>query len=164
MKFFKRIFASFVISLVLIFYGLSNVSANQRGDLVWKHFILPPANIVEGKFAGNGHAQRIVGELSRHMPKYYHVLQYGTFANIFSHLQSRPGLCALGLKKTKERENFLIYSKPVYVFIEATLAVRGQSTALVDGFVDKIIRSTWMRCGGNRTWLSGFIPAGDIIR
>jgi len=137
MKFFKRIFASFVISLVLIFYGLPSASANQSGDIVWKQYILPPVNIVEGTFAGKGYAQRIVGDIAKHLPKYNHVLQYGTFANIFSDLQSRPGLCALCLKKTKEREKFLIYSKPVYVFIEATLAVRSQSTALVDGFVDK---------------------------
>ena len=71
------------------------------------------------------------------MPQYNHVLEYGSFSNVFSDLQSRPGLCAGGVKKTDERRKFLIFSEPVYAYIQARLAVRDGASELVDGFVNE---------------------------
>jgi len=120
-----------------MFFNISFVNANKNGDIIWKHFILPPVNIIEGEYAGNGYAQKMVGDFAKHMPQYNHVLEYGSFSKVFSDLQSRSGLCTSGVKKTKEREKFLIYSKPVYAYIQARLAVRSDASELVDGFVDE---------------------------
>ncbi len=133
---FKRHFSPFVISLMLLFINVPPIHANQSGDIIWKHFILQPANIVGGKFAGQGHVQKIAGEIATHMPQYNHILEYGSFSKVFSDLQSRPGLCASGVKKTEERQKFLIFSEPVYVYFQARLVVRHDASKVFDGFVD----------------------------
>ena len=133
----KFIFIPLITIFALFFYYIPTVQSDQKGDIIWKNFILPPVNIVEGRFAGNGYAQNVAGDLTKFMPQYNHVWEYGSFSTVISDLRSRPRLCTSGLKKTQERQNFLIYSEPVYVYIQARLAVRSDASGLVDGFVDE---------------------------
>ena len=69
----KIIFIPLITIFTLFFYYIPTVQSDQKGDIIWKNFILPPVNIVEGRFAGNGYAQNVAGDLTKFMTQYNHV-------------------------------------------------------------------------------------------
>jgi len=78
----------------------------------WLAYNQPPANILEGKYQGQGFINLAQKELIKVLPQYIHVDQHVTVGRFLHNLKLKKEACVFGLHKTIERDQYILFSEP----------------------------------------------------
>ncbi|RON54841.1 hypothetical protein BK665_11005 [Pseudomonas frederiksbergensis] len=137
--FIKRARGPCVLTLLL---GLSSAAGAQpKETLIWLLRDLPPVTIFEGPQKGQGVIDQLMPLLIAGMPQYDHTLMRVNRARGMQMLREESFTCDPSLIWSKEREQWIAFSIPVFRAVTNGLAVRQEDRPqlepfLVDGEVD----------------------------
>lgn len=144
----KRLLSVFIprasgrFALALLLPGLiSPAWAQPKETLIWLLRDLPPLTIYEGPEKGQGVVDQLMPMLIAGMPQYDHTLMRVNRARGMQMLREESFTCDPSLIWSKEREQWIAFSIPVFRAVSNGLAVRQEDRAelepfLVDGEVD----------------------------
>ncbi|RON52819.1 hypothetical protein BK666_01605 [Pseudomonas frederiksbergensis] len=134
--------ASGRFALVLLLLGLSSSAwAQPKETLIWLLRDLPPLTIFEGPQKGQGVVDQLMPLLIAGMPQYDHTRMRVNRARGMQMLREESFTCDPSLIWSKEREQWIAFSIPVFRAVSNGLAVRQEDQPelepfLVDGEVD----------------------------
>ncbi|QJI42168.1 TIGR02285 family protein [Pseudomonas sp. ADAK2] len=138
--FIKRVSCGYALALLLL--GLSStVWAQPKETLIWLLRDLPPLTIFEGPEKGQGVVDQLMPLLIAGMPQYAHTRMRVNRARGMQMLREESFTCDPSLIWSKEREQWIAFSIPVFRAVSNGLAVRQEDRPelkpfLVNGEVD----------------------------
>ena len=100
----------------LVFYFILTIfsfSSWSKNSITWYETNTPPVFILEGPFKGQGYIQLILEQIIEGLTDYEHIFETATAARILYNLKQEEKSCYPTLIKTKQREEFIAFSKPV---------------------------------------------------
>ena len=104
----KRVVLMFIS---MLFFDSAQASSNQ---IAWQTFHIPPVIMKTGEQRGEGFVDRMLSLIIAQMPEYDHSLPLTSHARALNDLKMGKHVCHPALFKTKEREQFAVFSKPVF--------------------------------------------------
>lgn len=93
--------------------SLQNLPAST---ITWQTFDAPPLTITNGIAKGSGIVDGIRNLLITKMPDYQHLVQELPYKRFLIYAKQGRNICTGYLFKSKEREDYMIFSKPAVVF------------------------------------------------
>jgi len=140
--FINRASGRHALALFGLLVGLiSPVSAHPKETLVWLLRDLPPLTIFEGPEKGQGVVDQLMPLLIAGMPQYDHTLMRVNRARGMQMLREESFTCDPSLVWSKAREQWIVFSIPVFRAVSNGLVVRQEDRPelepfLVNGEVD----------------------------
>ncbi|WP_320175303.1 TIGR02285 family protein [Maridesulfovibrio sp.] len=105
------------IFIVIIYLSLVITAPVQAENVInWYHADFPPSSIMCGEMKGKGHENYLEDKLQNALPEYEHLEHIANYGRILKQLSENNGCCVTMLK-TKEREKYIEFSKPVMPYI-----------------------------------------------
>ncbi len=110
------------ILFIATLFWLQNVNAQDflqklpASTLTWQTFDAPPLTITNGTTKGSGIVDGIRNLLINKMPEYQHQVQELPYKRFLVYAKQGLNICTGYLFKSKEREEYMIFSKPAVVF------------------------------------------------
>lgn len=104
---------SAIVTIILTICFLSQCYAKDA--IEWFRPNFPPIYILEGEDKNNGYVDKIEREVRAFLTDYEHKFSRGNYKRIAISLKNFSNICCSCIYKTKEREEFAVYSEPVYV-------------------------------------------------
>lgn len=101
-----------IILLCLLFVGRAHASSPNR--IAWQTFHIPPIIMKTGEQRGQGFVDRMLLLIIEQMPEYEHSLPLTSHARALNDLKMGKHVCHPALFKTQEREQYAVFSKPVF--------------------------------------------------
>jgi len=135
------------------------VSMAEAADKVtWFVTHFPPGYIRTGPNIGTGHMDLALKDFQKALSGFEHGILDGPIPRVLASMKRRDGVCNNGLFRTKEREQFIYFSKP-YIWIVANrlvvadaamskIAVHRDATGAVN--VETLLRDESIRYGYSR--------------
>ncbi|MHC8307148.1 TIGR02285 family protein [Pseudomonas sp. PB3P13] len=137
----KRLLACAALShrtlavLMLLATPASSTIAQPKETLVWLLRDLPPLMIFEGPQKGRGVIDRLLPLLIARMPQYQHTLMRVNRARGLQMLREPTLTCDAALNRSKEREQWIAFTAPVFRAMSNGLVVRRNDQAFLKPFI-----------------------------
>nr|WP_178128997.1 TIGR02285 family protein [Pseudomonas sp. ANT_J12] len=137
----KRLLSVFIhrasgrITLVLLLGLSSSAWAQPKDTLIWLLRDLPPLTIFEGPEKGQGVVDQLMPLLIAGMPQYDHTLMRVNRARGMQMLREESFTCDPSLIWSKEREQWIAFSIPVFRVVSNGLAVRQEDQSVLEPFL-----------------------------
>jgi uncharacterized protein (TIGR02285 family) len=109
--------------------------AHAKDTLVWLQRDLPPLMIFDGPKKGQGVIDQLLPVLIAGMPQYHHSVLHVNRARALQMLTEPSFTCDAALNWSKEREQWIVFSIPVFRAISNGLAARRADRALLTPFI-----------------------------
>lgn len=113
----------------------SSALAQPKETLVWLLRDLPPLMIFEGPEKGRGVIDQLLPLLIARMPQYQHTLMRVNRARGLQMLQEQTLTCDAALNRSKEREQWIAFTAPVFLAMSNGLAVRRSDQEFLKPFI-----------------------------
>lgn len=113
----------------------SSALAQPKETLVWLLRDLPPLMIFEGPEKGRGVIDQLLPLLIARMPQYHHTLMRVNRARGLQMLQEPTLTCDAALNRSKEREQWIAFTAPVFLAMSNGLAVRRSDQEFLKPFI-----------------------------
>ncbi|VVN07064.1 hypothetical protein PS645_03592 [Pseudomonas fluorescens] len=110
-------------------------AAQPKETLVWLLRDLPPLMIFEGPEKGRGVIDQLLPLLIARMPQYQHTLMRVNRARGLQMLQEQTLTCDAALNRSKEREQWIAFTAPVFLAMSNGLAVRRSDQEFLKPFI-----------------------------
>jgi len=124
------------LAMVMLLWGLAVWPAAQAKEtLVWLLRDLPPLMIFDGPRKGQGVIDQLLPELIAGMPQYSHSVLHVNRARALQMLSEPSFTCDAALNWSKEREQWIVFSMPVFRAMSNGLAARRADHALLAPFI-----------------------------
>ncbi|NVJ91421.1 MAG: TIGR02285 family protein [Methylocystaceae bacterium] len=110
------------ILFIATLFWLQNVNAQDflqnlpASTLTWQTFDAPPLTITNGTAKGSGIVDGIRNLLINKMPEYQHQVQELPYKRFLVYAKQGRNICTGYLFKSKEREEYMTFSKPAVIF------------------------------------------------
>lgn len=126
-----------LLAAVLILIATGPAHADAAPRITWMVNDYPPSNILSGPLAGQGFGDRTFRYFAERLPEFQHDISPAS-VQTFQELARRhqDGICKWSLLKTPERENYLIFSGPIYFIISNQVIVQQARQALLAPFLN----------------------------
>ena len=103
--------------MLLVIFGISLYPSGvlAKDTITWLTFDFPPQRITKGEQKGQGIGDQAVKYLQKQMTEYDHEDVEVNLKRFFHTMKKEKKVCAIGIIKTPQREEFLHYSIPAVI-------------------------------------------------
>ncbi|WP_050483164.1 TIGR02285 family protein [Pseudomonas sp. Ant30-3] len=137
----RRLFACAMLGhralavLLLLATPTSSAFAQPKQTLVWLLRDLPPLMIFEGPEKSRGVIDQLLPLLIARMPQYQHILMRVNRARGLQILQEQTLVCDAALNRSEVREQWIVFTAPVFRAMSNVLAVRRSDQEFLKPFI-----------------------------
>lgn len=118
---------------ILIFLIFNSGQSSARDTIIWHYFSLPPLYIVPpGSEEPRGAGIELQDRLIAALDGFDHVRHQLSIARAFALARLDALICFVGPHRTPERESFLAYSQPFFVYAPPMLVLRREAVPTDD--------------------------------
>lgn len=104
-----------LFNLILIFFIGYSSHSFAKDTITWLTFNYPPMQITKGEQIGRGIGDMAVDFLQKNLPEYHHEKSEVNLKRFFHTMKKEEKVCAIGIIKTVQREDFLYFSIPALI-------------------------------------------------
>lgn len=122
------------IALSLCLFA-THVCSKPKQTVFWLYSEMPPAHIVQGKHKDAGYADLTIKLISQALPQYNHIKVQANYKRSVKELGKHDNYCHAALLKSKERQDYVAYSEPVYVLGANELYVLKDNARAIERFL-----------------------------
>ena len=151
--------------LLLLATPTSSAFAQPKETLVWLLRDLPPLMIFEGPEKGRGVIDQLLPLLIARMPQYQHTLMRVNRARGLQMLQEQTLTCDAALNRSKEREQWIAFTAPIFRAMSNGLAVRRADQEFLKPFIKEgeVDLAALLANGGERLGIIAERNYGDHL-
>lgn len=119
-----------IVALLVLLPAVSfSATAPPNDSITWMQVTMPPYLIHEGPDANTGYGDIVASILQEQLPEYTHYTMVTNVIRHFDRFKQGENVCAIGLYKTPERQEFMYFSIPSLLTMPAVLIVRKEKLA-----------------------------------
>lgn len=118
----KRNSSGWILVLPLLLFGFVSTPSMQASEkkeeakkIIWMNLDFPPSFIVKGKHKDEGYSNVATNIVIKALPEYEHEVRLLNPPQAIEHFKDRKNICAAGLNKNSEREEYMIFSNKPFI-------------------------------------------------
>jgi len=121
------------LAVIIFTIFVSTLFAIEQKSILWVEYDLPPVYIVDGKLKGEGYAQSYENDIRKALKEFTHEIEVTSIPRKDHMQKNLPNVCS-SIIKTKEREAYLYFTKPLYLLVPNGLIFRREDMRKYEKF------------------------------